>query len=359
MVAAGLNQVQACATLGLSLKSQASTDGQAAQEVQQRVSALERRLEGELLRPPLAEEHLGEVQQRVSALEGRLEAATHAAQAERPTVSVAPRPAQAWQEELPVSASVRQILTEIREEILAELAGTCALPWRNNLGSTATQLETACQTVTTDFHNKIFSLVGDHAAKLDGKIDELRDEAREIEKTVRIAERAAGVTDFVFLSVRDRDPESDVATVNAKDDTAPGEVQHAFGIWLQADAGGRSALPPWLDLQGPHIFDFDRSPRSQRMEFQTKRLARTLELRCTQLDFWPNRGKGEVKVDRMSIARIIVPTVPDEPSKTEWKQPEAKRLGIDCGSSTRMGSDAPWSSPALGLLGCPRQNVQS
>ena len=86
------------------------------------------------------------------------------------------------------------------------------------------------------------------------------------------------------------------------------------------------------------------------MEFQTKRLAQTLERNYSKLDFRPNRGKGEVKVDRMPIARIVVPNVPDEPSKIEWKRSEAQRLGIDCdlidGEFRKLfrdlGSDVPW-----------------
>ena len=102
---------------------------------------------------------------------------------------------------------------------------------------------------------------------------------------------------------------------------------------------------------GPLYINPDRSPRTQRIEFQTKRLAQTLERNYTRIDFRPNRGKGEVKVDRMPIARVIVPNVPDEPSKIEWKRPEAQRLGIDCGLIDAefhklfrdQGSDVPWS----------------
>ena len=53
----------------------------------------------------------------------------------------------------------------------------------------------------------------------------------------------------------------------------------------------------------------------------------------------------------MPIAGVIVPNVPDEPSKIEWKRPEKKRLGIDCdlieGEFQKLfrdlGSDVPWS----------------
>ena len=53
----------------------------------------------------------------------------------------------------------------------------------------------------------------------------------------------------------------------------------------------------------------------------------------------------------MPIAKVIVPNVPDEPSKIEWKRPEAKRLGIDCDLIDNafhrlfrdQGSDVPWS----------------
>ena len=101
---------------------------------------------------------------------------------------------------------------------------------------------------------------------------------------------------------------------------------------------------------GPLYINPDLSPRTQRMEFQTKRLAQTLERNYNKLDFRPNRGKGEVKVDRIPIARIVVPNVPDEPFKIEWKQSEAQRLGIDCdlidGEFRKLfrdlGSDVPW-----------------
>ena len=96
---------------------------------------------------------------------------------------------------------------------------------------------------------------------------------------------------------------------------------------------------------GPLYLNPDRSPRTQRMEFQTKRLKQILERSYPKLAFWPNRSKGEVKLDRIPVARVLVPDVPDTPSKIEWNHPEAARVAI-CKESVEAEFKRIFDAPA-------------